>query len=255
MPISRLPLLSRQTMPLSIIEAASEPASGLVKPKQGISAPEASRGSQCLRCSSVPKRIRSSPGPSEFGTITVTAAVTERLDNLRITSECAKAEKPSPPCSLGMIMPQKRCCLMNSQASGGRSRSSQLIFQSSQSAQSSSTGPSRKACSSAESFAFGVASNFDQSGLPVNNSASHHTSPASSASRSVSDMVGSAFFAQPKIGRVRYSRRQEDMLETFICAPHVALRPRKASVYYKCEASRKVAPMCVRTCALLPQAD
>ena len=37
------------------------------------------RGSHCRCWSSVPKRIKSSPGPSEFGTITVTAAVTERL--------------------------------------------------------------------------------------------------------------------------------------------------------------------------------
>ena len=37
----------------------------------------------------VPKRISSSPGPSEFGTITVTAAVSEREDSLRTTSECA----------------------------------------------------------------------------------------------------------------------------------------------------------------------
>jgi len=78
-----------QMMPLSIIEAASEPASGLVSPKQGISRPSASRGSQVCCWSRVPKRIRSSPGPSEFGTITVTAAVSERDDILRTTSECA----------------------------------------------------------------------------------------------------------------------------------------------------------------------
>ena len=47
----------------------------------------------------------------------------------------------------------------------------------------------KKACSSAESFAFGVAKSFDQSGLPVNNSASHHTSPASNA---VTPQAGSA---------------------------------------------------------------
>ncbi len=76
-------------MPLSIIEAASEPASGLVNPKQGMSRPSARRGSHCCCCSLVPKRISSSPGPSEFGTITVTAAVTERVEILRTTSECA----------------------------------------------------------------------------------------------------------------------------------------------------------------------
>src|ERR1700681_3603727 len=108
-----------------------------------------------------------------------------------------------------MIMPKKRCCLMKAQASGGRSRHSQLIFQSSSMAQSSSTGPLRKASSSAVSVAGLVASSFDQSGLPVNRSPSHQTSPASSASRSVSDIAGIAFFAQAKIGRVRRSRRQE----------------------------------------------
>jgi hypothetical protein len=76
-------------MPVSTIEAASEPASGLVRPKQGMSAPSASRGSHLSRCSLVPKRINNSPGPSEFGTITVTAAVSEREESFRTTSECA----------------------------------------------------------------------------------------------------------------------------------------------------------------------
>jgi hypothetical protein len=76
-------------MPASIIEAASEPASGLVNPKHGISRPEAKRGSHWSCCCLVPKRIRSSPGPSEFGTITVTAAVSEREEIFRTTSECA----------------------------------------------------------------------------------------------------------------------------------------------------------------------
>ena len=76
-------------MPVSIIEAASEPASGLVRPKQGMSRPSASRGSQRSCCSLVPKRINSSPGPSELGTITVTAAASERVEILRTTSECA----------------------------------------------------------------------------------------------------------------------------------------------------------------------
>ena len=75
--------------PLSTIAAASEPASGLVRPKQGMSWPEAKRGSQRCCCSLVPNRINNSPGPSEFGTITVTAAVSERVESLRTTSECA----------------------------------------------------------------------------------------------------------------------------------------------------------------------
>src|SRR5436190_22353252 len=109
-----------------------------------------------------------------------------------------------------MIMPKKRFFLMKSQASSGRSRHSQLIFQSSSIAQSSSTGPFRNASSSAVSVAGLVASSFDQSGFPVNRSASHQTSPASSASRSVSDIAGIAFFAIAKIGFVSKSRRQEN---------------------------------------------
>src|SRR6185312_7117769 len=117
-------------------------------------------------------------------------------------------EKPSPPCSFGMIMPKNFLALMNSQASFGRSRHSQLIFQSSSMAQSSSTGPLRKAFSSSVRTARGKARSFDQSGSPVKRSASHQTSPASSASRSVSDIDGSTPRAQEKIGLVMVSRRK-----------------------------------------------
>src|SRR3954471_18074795 len=105
-------------------------------------------------------------------------------------------------------MPKNLLRLMKSQASGGRSRHSQLIFQSSSMAQSSSTGPLRNACSSGVSVAGAMASSLDQSGLPVNRSASHQTSPASSASRSVSDIAGSTPRAQEKIGFVKVSRRK-----------------------------------------------
>jgi hypothetical protein len=37
----------------------------------------------------VPKWSKSSPGPSEFGTMAVTAAVSERVESLRMTSEWA----------------------------------------------------------------------------------------------------------------------------------------------------------------------
>src|SRR5690606_27206386 len=73
---------------------------------------------------------------------------------------------------------------------------------------SSSTGPARNASSSGESFAGGAASNFFQSGLPVKSSASHQTSPASSASRSVSEIEGSTPLAQRKMGLVIVSRRK-----------------------------------------------
>jgi len=103
---------------------------------------------------------------------------------------------------------------MNSQASGGRSRHSQLIFQSSSIAQSSSTGPLRNACSSDVSVAGATPSSFDQSGLPVKRSASHQTSPASSASRSVSDIAGNTPRAHEKIGLVMISRRKEKEVMT-----------------------------------------
>src|ERR1700746_2908070 len=105
-------------------------------------------------------------------------------------------------------MPKNFFCLMKSQTSGGRSRHSQNIFHSSSMAQSSSTGPLRKAFSSSVSVAGGFASTFDQSGLPVKRSASHQTSPASSASRSVSDIGGSTLRAKEKIGFEMKSRRK-----------------------------------------------
>ncbi len=198
---------SRQITPLSVMAAASEPASGEVSPKQGTSRPSASRGSQYARCASVPNCISNSPGPSEFGTMMVTAPTIERVETLRTTSECAKAEKPRPPYSAGMIMPKNFSRLMKRQTSGGRSHHSQLIRQSSSMAQSSSVGPRRKASSASDSRAGGVSSRIFQSGLPANNSASHHTSPASSASRSVSDISGSALRAQRNIGRDKLFRR------------------------------------------------
>src|SRR6201999_4507447 len=105
-----------------------------------------------------------------------------------------------------MIMPKNFFCLMKSQTSGGRSRHYQLIFQSSSIEQSSSTGPWRKVCSSALKVAGALASSFDQSGSPVKRSASHQTSPASSASRSVSDIDGNTPRAQEKNGFVMKSR-------------------------------------------------
>src|SRR5580692_13130163 len=107
-----------------------------------------------------------------------------------------------------MIMPKNFSRLMKSQASGGRSRHSQLIFQSSSMAQSASTGPLRNAFSSSVNVAGGLDKSFAQSGLPVKRSASHQTSPASSASRSVSDIDGSTPRAQEKIGLVMVSRRK-----------------------------------------------
>src|SRR5256886_10858738 len=108
-----------------------------------------------------------------------------------------------------MIIAKNLWRLRKSHTSGGRSRSSQLMRHSSSMRQSSSTGPSRNACSSSDSVAGGTARSLAQSGLPLNRSASHHTSPASIASRSVSESVGSTCCAQRKIGLEIKSRRSE----------------------------------------------
>src|SRR3954452_10738896 len=142
----------------------------------------------------------------------VTAVDSERDDSLRITSECAQAEKPSPPYCLGIIIAKNLLAFRKAQTSGERSCNSQLTCQSSTMWQSCSTGPARKAASSSESAAAGNARSFAQSGFPVNRSASHQTSPASIASRSVFDRLGSARFATRKSGLVIKSRRNEKSL-------------------------------------------
>ncbi len=99
--------------------------------------------------------MRSSAGPRELGTITVTAAAPLRVEILVTISECAKAEKPRPPKDFGMMIPRKPLSRMNFHASGARSMRSWLMSHSSSMPHSSSTGPSMKACSSAVSFAAG----------------------------------------------------------------------------------------------------
>jgi len=47
-----------------------------------------------------------------LGTITVTAAAGLRLATFITTWLCIRAEKPRPPCSLGMIIPMKPCSRM-----------------------------------------------------------------------------------------------------------------------------------------------
>jgi hypothetical protein len=79
--------------------------------------------------------------------------------------------------------------------------------------------------SSADSVATGVSRSFDQSGLPVNSSASHHTSPASSASRSVSDMVGRARRAQLTMGPVSQFRRNDMLNFRPMYSPMIMSRP------------------------------
>ena len=90
-----------------------------------------------------------------------------------------------------MIIEKKPLRFRKSQTSGGMSPRRCVMSKSSIIPHSSSQGPSRKACSSAVSCGAFAPSSFDQSGLPVKSSPSHHTVPASSASRSVSDIEGS----------------------------------------------------------------
>src|SRR5260370_31110832 len=130
-------------------------------------------------------------GGGECGRGGVTAPESEGGESWGISSECGGGEKPSPPYCFGMIMAKNFSHLSRSQTSGGRSHRSKVICQSSSMRQSSFTGPSRNACSSPDNVAGGTASSFAQSGLPANRSASHHTSPASIASRSASDILGS----------------------------------------------------------------
>ena len=121
----------------------------------------------------------------------MTAAAVLRLPILVMTAEWAAAENPSPPYDSGMINPKNLWCLRSAQMSGGRSPSMVIVGRSSM-AQSSSTGPLRKACSRSESGCGTNWSNFRQSGVPENRSRSHQTVPASRAIRSVSPNTGSS---------------------------------------------------------------
>jgi hypothetical protein len=92
-----------------------------------------------------------------------------------------------------MIIEKKPLDLMKDHTSGDRSARVWVMSQSSSIAHKSSHGPSRKACSAGVSTGTFADMSFAQSGPPVNNSPSHHTVPASNASRSVLDIGGSIF--------------------------------------------------------------
>ena len=124
-----------------------------------------------------------------------------------MTAELAAAENPSPPNDSGMINPKKRWRLRNDQMSGGRSPSLVVVGRSSI-AQSSSTGPSRKACSRSESGRGTNWSNLRQSGVPENRSRSHQTVPASSAIRSVSPITGNSGAIRLMTDRLTILRRR-----------------------------------------------
>ena len=125
-----------------------------------------------------------------MGTPTVELTTVEIELSFWITLWWASALKPRPPYCLGTIMPKNLFFLMNSHNSGCRSAWTWVISQSLVIRHSSSTGPSRNACSSAVRVGLGWSSNICQSGLPENNSPSKPTVPASSATCSVSDSVG-----------------------------------------------------------------
>jgi hypothetical protein len=111
-----------------------------------------------------------------------------------------------------MIMAKNPFSFMKSQTFGGRSPSSWLTSHSSIIEHNSSTGPSRKACSSAVSFGAAASVSFCQRGAPENSSPSHQTEPASRASRSVDDMEGSMRRYMDSRGRVILDRRNSGTL-------------------------------------------
>jgi hypothetical protein len=155
----------------------------------------------------VPNIINSSPGPSELGTMTATAADGPREAIFMTMAELAVAENPLPPYCSGMTSPRNPWRFRNSQISSGISRCSKVIFQSSMSRHSSSVGPSRKACSFWLSSRAGLASSLAKSGSPRSRSASQPIVPAASASRSVSDMAGRMPRTQSSTGRLTWRCR------------------------------------------------
>ena len=151
--------------------------------------------------------------------MTVTPAVTLREPTFITTAEWASAENSRPPYFFGIIMPKKPLSLMYCHTSGGRSRRTCVMSQSSSRRHSSSTGPSRNACSAGDSCALDTANSFSQRGAPLNSSASHHTVPASSASRSVSDMAGRMRRNSANTGRVSSWRRSRGTLSSSASTP------------------------------------
>ena len=120
----------------------------------------------------------------------VDAAPILRLASFMSTAATAVGENSKPPYTFGMIIAKKPCSLINAQTSTGKSTSLWDISQSSSMRHNSSVGPSRNACSSSVYRGAGKVVSLLQSGRPLNNSPSHQTVPASSASLSVSEIDG-----------------------------------------------------------------
>ena len=123
----------------------------------------------------------------------VTAAVTLRLAIFITTAELPCALNSRPPNACGMIMLKKPCSRINCQTGAGKSWCLSQISQSSSIRHNSSTGPLINACSRSLSAGEGCLNRRRQRGFPLNNSASHQTVPASSASRSVEESLGMTF--------------------------------------------------------------
>ena len=124
-----------------------------------------------------------------------------------------------------MIIAKKPLVLRNSHTCGGMSPRSWVMFQSSSMRHSSSHGPARNACSSADSCGGLAASSFSQRGAPVNSSPSHHTVPASSASFSVCDIEGSSFRYAFMNGRVISALRSGRTLSSQRAASSTPRKP------------------------------
>ena len=97
-------------------------------------------------------------------------------------------------------MPRKPRSLMNCHTCGGRSLVDVRGLPVGDHRAQLSTSSSRKRCSSAVSAGAGIASSFCQSGRPEKSSPSHHTVPASIASRSVCDIGGITLRKTPNSG-------------------------------------------------------
>src|SRR5690554_5149758 len=118
------------------------------------------------------------------------------------TRDCAYAENSKPPYSFLMIMAKNLLSFKYCQTFSGKSASSWVASQSLVILHTSSTVPSKKACSSSVKRGAGMVCNFFQSGLPRNISPSHQTVPASRASLSVSDISGIILRKTFRIGEV-----------------------------------------------------
>jgi hypothetical protein len=129
-----------------------------------------------------------------------------------------------------MIMPKKPLSFMNCHAVAVRSRWTALASQSLVMAQSASVSSSTKRCSSSLSVGMGVESRRDQSGRPEKSSPSHHTVPASSASRSVCDIGGITLRYSESTPSLMSLRRSEGIDNGIARTTNATIRTRVSAV-------------------------